>query len=157
MFLQGSTPNSDWGAARGAGKTNNPSLYNVKYRANQISFSKPNGRTVFIDTRSAALPHKGGASPPSSLSIDPPDRLTASGNQLEDRRRSPDRRGSAKQEKPDGFTIAKRWWSQTGSNRRPPECKSGALPAELIPHLLWWAREDLNLRPHAYQARALTN
>ena len=27
----------------------------------------------------------------------------------------------------------KRWWSQTGSNRRPPECKSGALPAELWP------------------------
>jgi hypothetical protein len=23
--------------------------------------------------------------------------------------------------------------------------------------LRWWAREDLNLRPHAYQARALTN
>ncbi len=22
---------------------------------------------------------------------------------------------------------------------------------------LWWAREDLNLRPHAYQACALTN
>ena len=21
----------------------------------------------------------------------------------------------------------------------------------------WWARRDLNLRPHAYQARALTN
>ncbi len=54
MFLQGSTPNSDWGAARGAGKTNNPSLYNVKYRANQISLSRPNGRTVFIDTRNAA-------------------------------------------------------------------------------------------------------
>jgi len=34
-FLQGSTPNSDWGAAWGAGKTNNPSLYNVKYRANR--------------------------------------------------------------------------------------------------------------------------
>ena len=28
-----------------------------------------------------------------------------------------------------------KWWSQTGSNRRPPECKSGALPAELWPHL----------------------
>ncbi len=28
----------------------------------------------------------------------------------------------------------------------------------LIPVLwLWWAREDLNFRPHAYQARALTN
>ncbi len=24
-------------------------------------------------------------------------------------------------------------------------------------HQLWWAREDLNLRPHAYQACALTN
>ena len=26
------------------------------------------------------------------------------------------------------------WWSWSGSNRRPPECKSGALPAELQPH-----------------------
>jgi hypothetical protein len=25
------------------------------------------------------------------------------------------------------------WWSQTGSNRRPPACKAGALPAELWP------------------------
>jgi hypothetical protein len=70
------------------------------------------------------------------------------------------------------------WWSQTGSNRRPPACKAGALPAELWPlrkrtiplsgnrHLMlrtasigldWWAWEDLNFRPHAYQARALTN
>jgi hypothetical protein len=75
------------------------------------------------------------------------------------------------------------WWSQTGSNRRPPACKAGALPAELWPHSAirtplgiltsarlhaaptvrqrrawsWWAWEDLNLRPHAYQARALTN
>jgi hypothetical protein len=28
------------------------------------------------------------------------------------------------------------WWSQTGSNRRPPECKSGALPAELWPRVV---------------------
>ena len=27
------------------------------------------------------------------------------------------------------------WWSQTGSNRRPPACKAGALPAELWPRL----------------------
>src|SRR6267378_8251482 len=74
-------------------------------------------------------------------------------------------------------------WSQTGSNRRPPACKAGALPTELWPlpgirtsdvsdqeanvllpddWLLitdtrnWWAWEDLNFRPHAYQARALT-
>ncbi len=26
------------------------------------------------------------------------------------------------------------WWSRGGSNSRPPECKSGALPAELRPH-----------------------
>jgi hypothetical protein len=25
------------------------------------------------------------------------------------------------------------------------------------PGSCWWAEEDLNLRPHAYQARALTN
>src|SRR3546814_8477706 len=25
------------------------------------------------------------------------------------------------------------WWSQSGSNRRPPACKAGALPAELWP------------------------
>ena len=25
------------------------------------------------------------------------------------------------------------WWSWTGSNRRPPACKAGALPAELQP------------------------
>ena len=29
--------------------------------------------------------------------------------------------------------LKEKWWSQTGSNRRPPECKSGALPAELWP------------------------
>ena len=29
--------------------------------------------------------------------------------------------------------FPRKWWSQTGSNRRPPECKSGALPAELWP------------------------
>ena len=57
----------------------------------------------------------------------------------------------------------KGWWSRTGSNRRHPACKAGALPAELRPLITfvfqrkWWAWEDLNLRPHAYQARALTN
>src|SRR6185437_17040172 len=29
------------------------------------------------------------------------------------------------------------WWSWSGSNRRPPECKSGALPAELQPLFFW--------------------
>lgn len=26
------------------------------------------------------------------------------------------------------------WWSRAGSNRRPPQCDCGALPAELRPH-----------------------
>ena len=32
------------------------------------------------------------------------------------------------------ITGTRIWWSQTGSNRRPPACKAGALPAELWPH-----------------------
>ena len=31
-------------------------------------------------------------------------------------------------------TPANIWWRMTGSNRRPPACKAGALPAELILH-----------------------
>ena len=30
--------------------------------------------------------------------------------------------------------LWKYWWRMSGSNRRPPACKAGALPAELIPH-----------------------
>ena len=32
-------------------------------------------------------------------------------------------------------TLRHIWWRMTGSNRRPPACKAGALPAELILHL----------------------
>ena len=32
-------------------------------------------------------------------------------------------------------SVPRRWWSLSGSNRRPPACKAGALPAELRPHL----------------------
>ena len=60
-------------------------------------------------------------------------------------------------------SLTRKWWSQTGSNRRHPACKAGALPAELWPHQRcqpdqknWWARVDSNYRPHAYQACALT-
>src|SRR5690606_31973813 len=40
------------------------------------------------------------------------------------------------------------WWSQAGSNRRPPACHAGALPAELWPHVLGAA----NCR-HAFRVR----
>ena len=53
------------------------------------------------------------------------------------------------------------WWRMTGSNRRPPACKAGALPAELIPRLVffgrWWAWLDSNQRPPPYQDGALTD
>ena len=55
-------------------------------------------------------------------------------------------------------------WSVRDSNPRPPACKADALPAELTPRepregspLERWAWKDLNFRPHAYQACALTN
>jgi hypothetical protein len=38
-----------------------------------------------------------------------------------------------------GGTDAAVWWSQTGSNRRPPACKAGALPTELWPRTDWLA------------------
>ena len=60
--------------------------------------------------------------------------------------------------------IKKRWWRMTGSNRRPPACKAGALPAELIPRELgcdglaeWWVWLVSNQRPPPYQDGALTN
>ena len=40
------------------------------------------------------------------------------------------------------------WWRVPGSNRWPPACKAGALPAELTPHMgssfvqKWWAKMD---------------
>src|SRR5690606_6317800 len=46
-------PNPDWGTAWGAGRTNNPSLYNVKYHAHRSSSSRTNGKSVLIVTRSA--------------------------------------------------------------------------------------------------------
>ncbi len=61
-------------------------------------------------------------------------------------------------------TLLKNWWSQSGSNRRHPACKAGALPAELWPRLHsahnpsnWWVWADLNGRPHPYQGCALTS
>ena len=80
-----------------------------------------------------------------------------------------------------GMSASGRWWSQTGSNRRPHACKARALPTELWPLIskrpaqlgavidpssarprvtqlvVWWAQADSNRRPHAYQACALTS
>ena len=62
--------------------------------------------------------------------------------------------------------LAKQVLSQLSyaPNLEPHSAKQGQSPAATWPHTPtalneahWWAREDLNLRPHAYQACALTN
>ncbi len=42
-------------------------------------------------------------------------------------------RATSKSRRHHRHNITPIWWSQTGSNRRPPACKAGALPAELWP------------------------
>ena len=42
--------------------------------------------------------------------------------------------------------MSQTWWRIAGSNRWPPECKSGALPTELQPHKLWLAVGQVGLR-----------
>ena len=37
------------------------------------------------------------------------------------------------------------WWSQAGSNRRPPACKAGALPAELWPRKIFILEDMVGL------------
>ena len=50
---------------------------------------------------------------------------------------------------------SKGWWSQTGSNRRHPACKAGALPAELWPHL--WPHGSYRTSHDAAKAAAMTD
>ena len=56
--------------------------------------------------------------------------------------------GGARRDRTDDLMLAKHALSQLsyGPVSRPARTRR-----------LWWAWEDLNLRPHAYQARALTN
>jgi hypothetical protein len=45
------------------------------------------------------------------------------------------------------------WWNRSGSNRRPPECKSGALPTELRPLFVYAVRMNL-VPPRGYDPRS---
>ena len=56
--------------------------------------------------------------------------------------------GGARRDRTDDLMLAKHALSQLSYG--PVSRPAGA-------QKLWWAWEDLNLRPHAYQARALTN
>src|SRR5258708_24610510 len=52
---------------------------------------------------------------------------------------------------------SKSWWSRSGSNRRHPACKAGALPAELRPQYvgdMMLRREPRFVFPRSYRERS---
>jgi hypothetical protein len=61
--------------------------------------------------------------------------------------------GGGDRDRTDDLLLAKQALSQLSYT--PGDAVSCQLSA--LNSSEWWAREDLNLRPHAYQARALTN
>ena len=63
------------------------------------------------------------------------------------RRRTGDRRSLSSGVRSLSSARNARWWSQTGSNRRPPACKAGALPTEL-----WPRSQSVRLRARALLA-----
>ncbi len=69
--------------------------------------------------------------------------------------------GGARRDRTDDLMLAKHALSQLsyGPERETSRTSKGfdlrAIKAIQSP--IWWAWEDLNFRPHAYQARALTN
>jgi hypothetical protein len=75
----------------------------------------------------------------------------------------PEGPGGGERDRTDDLLLAKQALSQLSytparkPDHRNPE-SAEFLPLRLLPFRhRWWAREDLNLRPHAYQARALTS
>ena len=69
------------------------------------------------------------------------------------RRSPPD--GGAERDRTDDLLLAKQALSQLSYSPVPYGSLSGRFATGMAK--VWWAWEDLNFRPHAYQARALTN
>ncbi len=66
--------------------------------------------------------------------------------------------GGGERVRTDDLRLAKPALSQLSYAPSRTEVQSNRSPVEPEPaSAIWWAEEDLNLRPHAYQARALTN
>lgn len=73
-----------------------------------------------------------------------------------------ERSGGARRDRTDDLKLAKLPLSQLsyGPFRFAPKDgleREQTCPTPTEPRKEWWAWEDLNFRPHAYQARALTN
>src|SRR3981081_2014870 len=70
--------------------------------------------------------------------------------------------GGARRDRTDDLMLAKHALSQLSYGPVPEdECFTSVIKTPLFKRKRtrskWWAWEDLNFRPHAYQARALTN
>jgi hypothetical protein len=66
--------------------------------------------------------------------------------------------GGARRDRTDDLMLAKHALSQLSYGPVPEdECCTLEFKETHCARSKWWAWEDLNFRPHAYQARALTN
>ncbi len=129
------------GLERPVSHENCPSAEAVKLRpahAHPFLLRGRNVRTILLFTMSANSQRSQRGSRCKTFSL----------RQDDARRRTDDRRSSVLC--PQRATRA--WWSQTGSNRRPPACKAGALPTELWPRRAEGATED---RPQMPEDRTL--
>ena len=79
--------------------------------------------------------------------------LFSYGRAYRERGRSGSPTGGARRDRTDDLLLAKQALSQLsyGPSQRSKRCRNLSDVRE------WWAWEDLNFRPHAYQARALTS
>jgi hypothetical protein len=65
--------------------------------------------------------------------------------------------GGARRDRTDDLMLAKHALSQLSYGPVPEDECFTSIIATHGARPRWWAWEDLNFRPHAYQARALTN
>ena len=69
--------------------------------------------------------------------------------------------GGARRDRTDDLKLAKLALSQLSYGPEGTAHRKSGDPGFQTPgpsqRMMWWAWEDLNFRPHAYQARALTN
>ena len=65
--------------------------------------------------------------------------------------------GGASRDRTGDLKLAKLALSQLSYGPDPVSATDGKRKASRPATSMWWAWEDLNFRPHAYQARALTN
>ena len=157
--------------------SNNNGLQRLESQSVRISeFPVTNNSSALVEAI-AIEPHVGaGRQPSNSGEGRQPDNFVGSGPKLPSFR--PGRAGGGDRNRTDDLMLAKHALSQLSyapfragphaSENQLNAARAASAPLRAIarPKTVhrtvfagerWWAREDLNFRPHAYQARALTN